>query len=105
MGRRAALVQRQGGAARDFLLRGRAVVRGGDAPATSRSDFALAGHLRLLSRPYAPGRYLRQRISEEMVEPQRPAQSIRQSRYRLHGYLYRRARDRARYTVAGGARG
>src|SRR5262249_44144419 len=46
-----------------------------------------------LSRPHAAGRHLRERISQTLVEPQRPAQPTRQSGYRLSGHLHRRTCD------------
>jgi pimeloyl-ACP methyl ester carboxylesterase len=59
----------------------------------------------LLSRPHASGRYLRERISQAVVEPQRPTQSTRQSGYRVSGHLHRRTCDRARQPLPGAASG
>src|SRR5262249_44828260 len=73
------------------------MVRRRNAPAASRGNFTLAGHLRLLSRPHTSGRDLRKRISQTLVEPQRSAQPTRQSRDRLSGHLHRGTCGRPRY--------
>src|SRR6516164_4913747 len=104
MGGYAALEQRESRVARYFLLRRGAMVCGRDAAAASCGNSALAGHIRLLSRPHAAGRHLRERISQTLVEPQRPTQPTRQSGYRLSGHLHRRTCDGAGQPLASGAR-
>src|SRR5262249_27559663 len=96
MGRDAALEQREGRAARHFLLCRGAMVCRRNAATASRGNFTLAGHLRLLSRPHTSGRDLCKRISQTLVEPQRSAQPTRQSGYRLSGHLHGRTCDRPR---------
>ena len=57
MGRRAALVERQGRAQRHLLLRHQPVARGVAAAAASRRDVHLGGRRRLVSRHDAPRRH------------------------------------------------
>jgi predicted acyl esterase len=54
-----------------------------DAAAASRGNSALAGYIRLLSRPHAAGRHLRERISQTLVEPQRPFPETQWTRFFL----------------------
>ena len=44
-------------------------------------DFAVAGHLRFLSRPHASRRNLFRRLSEALVDSERTAKSVWRSRY------------------------
>ena len=58
MGRRAAVVERQGRTQRHLLLRHEPVADGGAAAAASRRHLRLGGRRRLLPRPHLPRRHL-----------------------------------------------
>ncbi len=71
MGGRAALVQRQGRAYRHFLSCGGPVARRVAEAAASRRVVPVDGHLRFLPRPHPPGRHLRQRLHQSLVDAER----------------------------------
>ena len=96
MGRRAAVVERQGRHARRLLSGDQAMAGGGAAAAASRRDDPVGGHVRSLPRLLPPWRHLLVVLHEAVVGLADRRQPERQWREPLSRPLHRRALDRRR---------
>ena len=103
MGRRAAVVERQGRAQRHFLLRHQPVAGGEPAAAASRRHVHLGGRRRLVPR-HDPSRRHRLHVLGKLVRHAGEDRAIRRGRARQALARARRARLRAGNAVGGRAR-
>ena len=102
MGRRAAVVERQGRAQRHFVLRHQPVARGVAAAAASRRHVHLGGRRRLVSRHDAPRRHSLH-VLGKLVRHAGQDRAIRRGRARQAEPRARRTGVRAGDAVGGGA--
>ena len=103
MGRRAAVVERQGRHARRLVSGDQAVAGGGAAAAASRRDDPVGGHVRPLSRLLPPRRHLLVVLHEAVVGLADRREPERQRRHAVSRPLHRRALDRRGARSAGAA--